>query len=196
MTRATPQATFAPPFGTADPWAWSPAAKVFAVVAGSMFLALSSWIEVPMVPVPLTMQTLAVPLVGALLGWRLGGITIAAWLVEGAMGLPVLAGGAAGAHHFAGPTGGYLFAFPLAGMLMGWLAARGWNGHRVGLAFVGMLLANAVCLFFGAARLALAIGIEPAVMHGVVPFLLGAVLKSALGAAALMALARGKARRA
>lgn len=196
MNRATQQAQFAPLFGSADPWTWSLASKCAAVVLGSLFLALASYIEVPMVPVPMTMQTLAVPLVGALYGWRLGGITIAAWLVEGALGLPVLAGGAAGAHHFVGPTAGYLLAFPLAGMLMGWLAERGWNGRRVALAFVGMLLSNAICLFFGAAWLALAIGLEPAVTHGVLPFLLGAVLKSALGAATLMALARGKARRA
>src|SRR5262245_33102727 len=88
-----------------------------AVVIGSLFLALSSYVQVPLIPVPITMQTFAVALVGALYGWRLGGITIIAWLVEGAVGLPVLAGGASGVHHFVGPTGGYLFAFPVAGAL-------------------------------------------------------------------------------
>lgn len=66
--------------------------KIAAVFFGTLFLTLSSYIEVPMIPVPITMQTFAVMLVGALYGWRLGGITIVAWLMEGALGLPVLAG--------------------------------------------------------------------------------------------------------
>lgn len=164
--------------------------QVGAVVIGTLFLALSSYIEVPMVPVPITMQTFAVAMVGALYGWRLGGITIIAWLLQGAFGMPVLAGGAAGAHHFAGPTGGYLFAFPVAGALVGWLAERGWNGSQVVLAFLSMLLSNAVCLVLGAAWLAVIIGAEQAIMLGVMPFLLGSVLKSALGAATLRLLAR------
>lgn len=161
-----------------------------AVVLGTLFLALSSYVEVPMVPVPMTLQTLAVTLVGALYGWRLGAITIVAWLIEGAIGLPVLSGGAAGAHHFVGPTAGYLFAFPLAGALVGLLAERGWNGKRVVLAFVAMLLGNLVCLAVGGAWLAIMIGAEAAFISGVAPFLVGAVLKSALGAAALKAMAR------
>ncbi len=194
MTKATP-ANYSPLLGATDSWQWPLATKCVAVALGTLVLALASYVEVPMVPVPITLQTLAVPLVGALYGWRLGGITIVAWLVEGAMGLPVLAGGAAGAHHFVGPTAGYLFAFPVSGMLMGWLAERGWNGRNVVLAFAAMLLSNAVCLGLGAAWLAVMIGIEPAVAHGVLPFLLGAVLKSALGAALLKALTRGDARR-
>ncbi|WP_436639400.1 biotin transporter BioY [Microbaculum sp. FT89] len=184
--------TFSPLDLQNRPLAW----KIGAVFFGSLFLALSSYIEVPMFPVPMTMQTFAVALVGALYGWRLGGLTITAWLVEGALGMPVLAGGAAGAHHFVGPTGGYLFAFPVAGMAMGWLAEQGWNGRRVGLAFVGMLISNAICLVLGAAWLAVLIGLEPAIMAGVVPFVVGAILKSALGAATLKAMARGPKRAA
>ncbi|MCE8438439.1 biotin transporter BioY [Rhodovulum sulfidophilum] len=163
------------------PLAW----KIGAVILGTVLLAAASYIEVPMFPVPVTLQTFAVALVGALYGWRLGGITISAWLIEGASGLPVLAGGAAGAHHFVGPTAGYLFAFPVAGMIMGWLAERGWTGQRVGLAFVAMLTANLVCLTVGAAWLTTLVGAEQAIVAGVMPFLLGAVLKSALGAMVL-----------
>lgn len=162
--------------------------KAGALVLGTLFLALSSYVEVPMVPVPMTMQTLAVTLVGALYGWRLGGLTIAAWLLEGALGLPVLAGGAAGAHHFAGPTAGYLFAFVPAGALVGWLTERGWNGGRPVLGFAAALAGNAVCLVFGAAWLALLVGLEPAISSGVTPFLLGAVLKSILATALVSAL--------
>ncbi|AEM40759.1 biotin transporter BioY [Ketogulonicigenium vulgare] len=166
------------------------ARKMLAVIGGSLLLALSSYIEVPMFPVPITMQTFAVTLIGALYGARLGAATVAAWLVQGAMGLPVLAGGAAGLLHFAGPTAGYLIAFPLAAALVGWLVARGWNGQRALLAFAAMLLGNAVCLVVGAAWLSLMIGVSAAVTGGVLPFIIGGVLKSALGAACLGLLAR------
>lgn len=164
--------------------------QVAAVILGTLALALSSYVTVPMVPVPITMQTFAVTLVGALYGWRLGGVTIAAWLVEGALGLPVLAGGASGAQHFLGPTGGYLFAFPVVGMLVGWLAERGWTGERVLRSFAAMLIGNALCLVLGAAWLAVMIGAEQAIMHGVLPFILGGVLKSGLGAMTLMGATR------
>ncbi|TIR95719.1 MAG: biotin transporter BioY, partial [Mesorhizobium sp.] len=140
-----------------------------AVVLGSLFLALSSYIEVPMVPVPVTMQTFAVTLVGALYGWRFGALTIAAWLVEGAAGFPVLAGGAAGVQHFMGPTGGYLFSFPIVGAIVGWLAERGWNGNRVMLAFAAMLIGNLLCLVLGTAWLAAMIGAEKAITFGFLP---------------------------
>ena len=165
--------------------------KLAAILAGSLFLTLSSYLEVPMIPVPVTMQTFAVALVGALYGWRLGGLTIVAWLMQGALGLPVLAGGAAGAAHFIGPTAGYLFAFPVAGMAVGWLAERGWNGRRPWRAFAAMLIGNGLCLVLGAAWLAALIGLEPAVMTGLAPFLIGAVLKAGLGALTLRLMTRG-----
>lgn len=189
-------ASLTPAFSPLDlrsrPLAW----RVGAVGLGTLFLALSSYIEVPMVPVPVTMQTFAVMLVGALYGWRLGAITIIAWLAEAAIGLPVLSGGAAGAHHFVGPTAGYLFAFPVAGALVGWLAERGWNGRKPVLAFVSILLGNVLCLVVGGAWLAVLFGAEVAWTSGVAPFILGGVLKSALGAALLALLARGQTRTA
>lgn len=166
--------------------------KIVAVVAGTAFLALSSHIAVPMVPVPITMQTFAVTLIGALYGWRLGALTVALWLMQGALGLPVLAPGAAGLAKFVGPTAGYLFAFPLAAALTGILAERGWNGQRVTLAFVSMLMGNVLCLVVGAAWLSTLVGVEKAIVAGVIPFIVGAVLKAALGAAVLRAMpARG-----
>jgi biotin transport system substrate-specific component len=164
--------------------------QIAAVVAGSALLALSSRIAVPMVPVPITMQTFAVTLVGALYGWRLGALTILLWLAQGAAGLPVLATGVAGLARFTGPTAGYLMAFPLAGAAVGWLAERGWNGRRPLRAFAAMLTGNALCLLLGAAWLATIVGVERAIMAGVAPFVLGGVLKAALGAATLHVLAR------
>lgn len=161
-----------------------------AVVAGTLFLAAASYVEVPLVPVPVNMQTLAVTLIGAVYGWRLGALTVIAWLVEAALGMPVLSGGAAGVHHFVGPTAGYLFAFPLVAAMTGWLAERGWNGSRPVLAFLAMLFGNAMCLVLGALWLGVMIGAQDAFTFGVLPFLVGGLLKSALGAALLYALSR------
>ena len=166
--------------------------KAAAVLLGTLVLAIASQISVPMLPVPMTMQTLAVMLVGALYGWRLGALTVLAWLGEAALGLPVLANGAGGLAPFMGPTAGYLASFPLVVALVGWLAERGWNGSRPAFAFAAMLLGHALCLAFGAAWLATLIGAEKAVLAGVVPFLLGSLVKSGLGAAILMALVRRK----
>ncbi|MBN9045677.1 MAG: biotin transporter BioY [Rhizobiales bacterium] len=168
----------------------SPALRLAAVAFGTLVLAVSSQIEVPMIPVPITLQTLVVPLIGALYGWRLGLVTVLAWLGEAMIGLPVLAGGAGGLAYFAGPTGGYLAAFPIAAAMTGWMAERGWNGRRVGLAFASMLAANLLCLALGALWLSSTLGIEKAVAFGVTPFLVGALIKSALGAAILKAATR------
>lgn len=164
--------------------------KSLLVLFGTAILTVSSYIQVPMFPVPMTMQTLAVTLVGALYGWRLGAATITAWLLEGAVGLPVLAGGAGGLAYFAGPTAGYLFAFPLAGAATGWLVEKGWSGKRLPLAFGAMLLGNAICLAGGAAWLAILAGPEKAFALGVAPFVVGGIVKSALGAATLKAIRR------
>jgi biotin transport system substrate-specific component len=161
-----------------------------AVLLGTLVLALASRLSVPMVPVPMTMQTLAVTLIGAFYGWRLGALTIVAWLLEGAAGLPVLSNGASGLAYMMGPTGGYLLAFPFACSLVGWLAERGWNGGNLPRAFAAMLLGNALCLALGAAWLAAFVGFERALLAGIVPFILGAIVKSALGAAILKAFSR------
>lgn len=169
-----------------------PLALRAAVVAlGTLFLAASSWVEVPMVPVPMTMQTFAVTLIGALYGWRLGAITVLAWLGEAVVGMPVLAGGAGGLAHFAGPTAGYLFAFPIAAAMVGWLAERGWTGRGNLLSsFLAMLLGNAFILVMGGAWLAAMIGVEKAIIYGVTPFILGAIVKSALATASVEATRR------
>jgi biotin transport system substrate-specific component len=165
----------------------TPATKAFAVLIGTLVLAASSQVSVPMQPVPMTMQTLAVTLVGALYGWRLGALTVVAWLVQGALGLPVFAGGASGVARFFGPTGGYLFAFPIAAALTGWLVARSAGRFMVLRHFGAMLAGNALCLVLGGAWLAAIVGANKAWMVGVMPFLLGGALKSVLGAAIMKA---------
>lgn len=163
----------------------SAAWKTGAVLLGTLFLAFASQLQVPLWPVPVTMQTFAVLLVGVCYGWRLGALTVMAWLGEAALGLPVLAGGVGGLPAFVGPTAGYLFAFPLCAAFSGWLAQCGWNGHRPALAFVNLFVSSLMCLGFGAAWLALLLDPSQAIALGVTPFLIGAVLKSALGAVTL-----------
>jgi biotin transport system substrate-specific component len=163
------------------------------VLFGTGILALASQVSVPMVPVPITLQTFAITLIGVLYGWRLGALTVLAWLGEAMMGLPVLADASGGFIQFVGPTAGYLAAFPLVAALAGWLAEKGWTGQHVVKSFVAHLSANALCLAIGGAWLSSLIGLEKGLAFGVTPFILGAVIKSALAAALLMALARRKA---
>lgn len=167
--------------------------KVVAVLLGTLFLAVSSWTEVPMWPVPLTMQTFAVPLVGALMGWRLAGATVLAWFAQAAIGLPVFASGG-GLAYFAGPTGGYLLGFLLTAIAVGWCAERGWTRGNVISSFALMLAAQIVILAFGMVWLAQLIGLEAAIASGVTPFIIGAVVKSALVVATVKAAFKLKAR--
>ncbi|MEN3164067.1 biotin transporter BioY [Tistrella mobilis] len=178
--------SFSPLRPEARPIGWRGAA----VLIGAALLAASSFAELPMVPVPMTMQTFAVFVIGALYGWRLGGLTILVWLAAGAAGLPVLADGTSGIDRFTGATGGYLIAFPIAGALTGLLAERGWNGERPVHALAAMILAHAICLALGAAWLSTKIGLDRAIEHGVLPFIAGGLVKSALAVAVLMLLAR------
>ncbi|UGY09785.1 biotin transporter BioY [Phyllobacterium pellucidum] len=163
--------------------------KALAVLIGTAFLAVSSWVSVPMIPVPVTMQTFAVTMVGALYGWRLGGLTVIAWLIEAMMGMPVLAGGAFGLAPFVGPTAGYLFAFPVVAAFVGYLAERGLTRNPWS-SFAVMLLGNALCLVLGASWLVHLFGLETAWVSGVAPFIVGGILKSALAAAVIEALRR------
>lgn len=101
--------------------------KALLVIAGSAFIALAAQISVPMYPVPMTLQTLAVLIVGLTYGARLGALTLVAYLAEGAMGLPVFANGNSGAA-FLGPTAGFLVGFVAMAWLVGLAADRGVRG--------------------------------------------------------------------
>ncbi len=169
--------------------------KMGAVVLGAALMTTSSYVSVPMLPVPMTMQTLAATLIGALYGWRLGALTILFWLVQGALGLPVFSNGTGGIARLIGPTGGYLIGFVAAAALTGWLAERGWTGDRIVASFASMLAGTALITLMGWAWLASLIGPEKAFWAGVVPFVLGGIVKSALGAAILKAM-RATVRRA
>lgn len=170
--------------------------KAILVLAGTGVLAVASRIAVPMIPVPITLQTFALAMLGVLYGWRLATITTLAWLGEAMLGLPVLANGSGGFAVFMGPTAGYLASFPLVAALTGYLAEKGWTGHRLLASFSAHFLANLVCLAGGWAWLSAIMGADKAWAIGIAPFILGAAIKSALGAALLKAWVQVKDRNA
>jgi biotin transport system substrate-specific component len=155
------------------------------VLGGSLLVALTAQIAVrlPFSPVPITAQTLAVLLVGALLGSRRGAWSMLAYLGQGLIGLPVFATGASGPAYVLGPTGGYLLGFVAAAYLTGWLAERGWD-RRIGTALLAMLIGNAAIYALGLPWLSIYAGTHTLAL-GLLPYLAGDALKLALAAAAL-----------
>jgi len=143
-------------------------------------------ILLPIGPVPITAQTFAVLLSGAVLGARRAFLAQALYLAEGAMGLPVFAGGSAGALVFAGPTAGYLAAFPLAAALTGTLAERGWD-RRFFPMLVAILLGSGTILALGLAGLARFVPARGLLEAGLLPFLPGDLVKASLAALAFPA---------
>ncbi len=156
-------------------------------VLGSLLLWASAKAQVPMWPVPMTMQSFAVLVIGMAYGSRLGAATVALYLLEGAVGLPVFAGTpekGIGLAYMAGTTGGYLVGFFVAAAAVGWLAERGWD-RSLPTAVTAMFIGTVLLFVPGVAWLAVLIGGSKAIAAGLVPFLLGSVVKLALAAAVL-----------
>lgn len=165
--------------------------KVILVALGTALLTLSAKVNLPLPYVPMTLQTLAVLMIGAAYGRYLGAATVLAYLAEGAMGLPVFAGPVGGLAPLMGPTGGYLAGFVVAAFVTGWLSERGWD-RSVPLLFVAMGLGHIIILAAGFGWLAfgLKLGVEKAWLVGIVPFLAASLIKNALGALLVPALRR------
>ena len=159
----------------------TPALRVLLVVIGSLLLAMSAQFKIPLYPVPVTGQTLVVLLIGMVYGPRLGGVTIAAYLLQGIIGLPVFAGGMFGIATLLGPTGGYLGGFLIAAIVMGVLAERG-MGRGIISTTIAMMIGNIVIYIAGASWLASFVGAEKALTAGVLPFLYGDALKLTVAA--------------
>jgi len=161
------------------------------VLAGSLFVALLAQVAIPLpfTPVPITGQTLGVLLVGAALGSRLGFMALLAYLLEGAMGLPVFAGGTGGLAKILGPTGGFLLAFPLAAGLVGLLVERLGLDRSFPGTLLAMLLGNALLYLVGLPWLAAWLmgvgkfaGVGGLLAMGLFPFLPGDLVKAVLAA--------------
>ena len=167
------------------------ALDVTLVVGASALIAIAAQIAVPVSfsPVPLTLQPLAVLLVGVTLGSVRGAAAAALYLLEGFGGLPVFSQGHGGPMWLAGPTAGYLYSYPFAAWLAGWLSERGWGSTTL-RAVCGMLAALGVIYLGGWSWLAALSGARMAWLAGVKPFILADIVKIALSASLLPQLQR------
>lgn len=155
----------------------SMAAGIFAIA-----VAARVSVSVPGSPVPQSLQTLAIVLVGAWLGPKQGSATLVLYLAAGALGLPVFADGAAGVEHLWGATSGYLAGFVAGGVFVGWAVREAWGARAVGV-FGAAIVAHVLILGLGWLRLAAMLGGAAAFTGGVAPFLVGGVAKSLAAAA-------------
>jgi biotin transport system substrate-specific component len=176
------------------------AQKAGLVLAGVGILAASAWLSVPFYPVPLTMQTLAVLLVGGALGPALGVSAVAGYLALGALGAPIFHGGLGGVLVLAGPTGGYLAGFLPAVFVIGWAARGARIGSpvkRLSILAAGALAASAAIYVYGLPWLSLSAGLdlERTLAVGLVPFVLGDLLKAAVAVGAVYLGGRALSRR-
>lgn len=156
------------------------------VFAFSLFNALAAQFALNIGPIPITGQTFAVTLTGALLGSRLGAAALIAYLIEGSSGLPFFANGIGGPGVLLGPTAGYLVSFPAAAFITGAFAEHGWDKRFI-TAVLAMTIGSILILLAGWSWLMVSLQASPitAFNVGVAPFLIGDVVKILLAAAVL-----------
>src|SRR5207302_5842024 len=152
--------------------------QVGLVIGFSLLTALAAQIVIPIGLVPITGQTFAVLLTGALLGSRLGAFAMIAYLIEGASGLPFFAGGTGGLLHLMGPTGGYLIAFPAAACITGAFAEHGWD-RKFLTAVAAMAIGSLLIMLAGWAWFSLVMRTSPviSVFDTVLKFIPGDIIK-------------------
>ncbi|MGH9713705.1 MAG: biotin transporter BioY [Candidatus Acidiferrales bacterium] len=165
------------------------AADAVRIIAANILLALCAHIATPLpwTPVPITGQTFGILLVGVLLGSTRGTLTVVLYLLEGMAGLPVFAPiGVPGPARFFGPSAGFLFAYPPAVFVAGWLVERSagiWFLPLAGLRLAGAIVSGEAIIFAGGwlwLAYGIGLGAAPALMAGVLPFMPGEIIKIAL----------------
>lgn len=164
------------------------------VLVGVLGFTLCAQIQIPFWPVPMTLQTFGLMLLGTIYGARLSAWTLGTYLLLGALGVPVFAGSAEGTEAMIGPSGGFLVGFFFGATLLGWLVERGWDRTPARLV-AALALGTAIPLVTGALWLSLqpeavtrrSWGLVKAVRVGVLPYLPGALLKLIMAAALLLA---------
>ncbi len=155
--------------------------EVVLIFGGSLLIAIMAQLRIPLPfsPVPVTGQTFAVLLLGALYGSRRGPAAVVTYLTLGAIGFPIFAGGAAGLARFVGPTAGYLAGFVAAAFAVGLLSERGW-GRSPWTTGASMIVGSLIVYATGALWLSRFVGSEAVLNTGVLPFLPGDALKIVL----------------
>jgi biotin transport system substrate-specific component len=156
------------------------------VCAGAALTAIAAQVEVPLWPVPITGQTLAVLLVGSSLGALRGTLSMLLYAVLGIVGLPVFSGAASGMGVVLGPTGGYIVGFVLAAALTGWIAQRSWD-RRVLRSLLGFAGGTVVTFAIGLPWLAVTLGLDlqQTLEAGLFPFIIGGIVKSVIAASVM-----------
>lgn len=153
------------------------------MLIGSLLLAISSKFQLPMPPVPFTMQSYVVLVLGMVMGARLAGATVLLYLFEGALGLPVFASGA-GMAYMTGPTGGYLVGFFVAAVAVGHLSDMNFD-RKLLTALLAMAIGTALIFIPGVLWMSHLFGMEKALNLGLHPFWFGMIFKLVLGALTL-----------
>ncbi|MDP8033139.1 biotin transporter BioY [Pasteurella atlantica] len=149
---------------------------------GANLIALFAQISVPMYPVPITGQTLAVTVVGLGLGRKAGASAVLLYLFEGIIGLPVFANGSMGLASLLGPSGGYLIGFVPSAYLLGYFSDKGvLNSFTKSLVVV--FVASVLIFAFGLAQLSFFVPADKVLAYGLYPFILGGVIKAVLASA-------------
>ena len=145
--------------------------SIITVFLGSLLLIASAKIKVPLYPVPMTLQPMAVLMIAMLFGRKLATLTVGLYIFKGIIGLPVFAFGG-GLMYLMGPTGGFILGFFVSAFIVGYLADSGW-GKKVSLSIISMLIGMVVIYSLGIFQLALLKGFNFALLKGFYPFLLG-----------------------
>lgn len=158
------------------------------IATGTALVAVAAQLAVPIWPVPITGQTLAVLLVGSTLGALRGALSMVLYAAVGALGLPVFSDSASGWGVLLGPTGGYIVGFIFAAALTGWIAQREWD-RKVAKAILSFAAGTVVTFAFGLPWLSytLSLGLNDTLQAGLYPFIIGGVVKAVIAALLLTA---------
>lgn len=162
--------------------------NILLILFGSFLLAVSARIQVPFWPVPMTMQTFVVFLIGMTYGWKLSFYTLTAYIVEGALGLPVFATGS-GLLYLMGPTAGYIYGMLLASIVIGLLAEKGFSNSYL-MSLISLLIGSIIIFSLGVGYLGSIIGYNKAINFGLLPFITSELFKIALAVALIPSLSR------
>ena len=152
--------------------------SILLVLFGTILLAISAKIQLPFWPVPMTMQTFVIFLIGMTYSVRLSFITVSMYLFEGAIGLPVFASGG-GIAYLVGPTSGYLYGMLISSVVISYLANLGFSKTYFKTS-ISLLIGSFIIFLFGILYLGSIIGYEKAIIAGLLPFIPSEIFKIAL----------------